>query len=46
MKRFHVSWLTGTGLLARSWASSQPMKRSAADGAMGVPTAVPKICWK
>ena len=19
MKRFHVSWLTGTGLLARSW---------------------------
>ena len=36
MKYFHVSWLTGTGQIARSWASSQPMKRLAADGAMGV----------
>ena len=45
MKRFRVSWLTGTGLLARSWASIQPMKRLAADGAVGVPMAVPKICW-
>ena len=33
MKRLHVSWLTGTRLLARSLASIQPMKRLAADGA-------------
>ena len=33
---FPVSWLTGTGLLA-SWASSQPMKRLGADGAMVSP---------
>ena len=41
----YVSSLMGTGLFARSWDSSQLTKGLAAEGAIVVPKAVPKVCW-